>query len=51
MAKKSILVRDQKRQMMIDRYAAKRAELKELGSCFYRLLSGNFLQCISRSFH
>ncbi len=31
MAKKSILVRDQKRQMMIDRYAAKRAELKELG--------------------
>lgn len=31
MAKKSILVRDQKRQMMIERYAAKRAELKELG--------------------
>lgn len=31
MAKKSIVARDQKRQKMIQRYAAKRAELKELG--------------------
>jgi D-alanyl-D-alanine carboxypeptidase (penicillin-binding protein 5/6) len=31
MAKKSIVVRDQKRQRMILQYAAKRAELKELG--------------------
>ncbi len=31
MAKKSILVRDQKRQKMIQKYAAKRAELKALG--------------------
>lgn len=31
MAKKSIVARDQKRQAMIKRYAAKRAELKELG--------------------
>lgn len=31
MAKKSIIARDQKRQKMIKRYAAKRAELKELG--------------------
>ncbi len=31
MAKKSILARDQKRQKMIAQYAAKRAELKELG--------------------
>lgn len=31
MAKKSIIARDQKRQDMIIRYAAKRAELKELG--------------------
>jgi small subunit ribosomal protein S14 len=31
MAKKSILVRDQKRQRMIKHYAAKRAELKSLG--------------------
>jgi len=31
MAKKSILVRDQKRQRMIKQYAAKRAELKSLG--------------------
>lgn len=31
MAKKSIIARDQKRQDMIVRYAAKRAELKELG--------------------
>jgi small subunit ribosomal protein S14 len=31
MAKKSILARDLKRQKMIQKYAAKRAELKELG--------------------
>lgn len=31
MAKKSIIVRDLKRQRMIKQYAAKRAELKELG--------------------
>lgn len=31
MAKKSIVVRDYKRMRMIDKYAAKRAELKELG--------------------
>jgi small subunit ribosomal protein S14 len=31
MAKRSIVVRDAKRQVMIRRYAAKRAELKELG--------------------
>jgi small subunit ribosomal protein S14 len=31
MAKKSSIVRDQKRQRMIIRYAAKRAELKEIG--------------------
>lgn len=31
MAKKSIVVRDQKRQKMIKQYAAKRAELKALG--------------------
>jgi small subunit ribosomal protein S14 len=31
MAKKSIIVRDQKRQRMIIRYAAKRAELKAIG--------------------
>jgi small subunit ribosomal protein S14 len=31
MAKKSILARDLKRQKMIKQYAAKRAELKELG--------------------
>jgi small subunit ribosomal protein S14 len=31
MAKKSIVVRDLKRQKMIKQYAAKRAELKELG--------------------
>lgn len=31
MAKKSIIARDQKRQQMIRKYAAKRAELKELG--------------------
>lgn len=31
MAKKSIVVRDAKRQKMIRQYAAKRAELKELG--------------------
>jgi small subunit ribosomal protein S14 len=31
MAKKSIIVRDLKRQKMIKQYAAKRAELKELG--------------------
>ena len=31
MAKKSIVVRDQKRKRMIEQYAAKRAELKELG--------------------
>ena len=31
MAKKSMLVRDEKRQKMIDKYAAKRAELKAAG--------------------
>jgi len=31
MAKKSIIARDLKRQKMIRKYAAKRAELKELG--------------------
>lgn len=31
MAKKSSIIRDQKRQRMIKQYAAKRAELKELG--------------------
>ena len=31
MAKKSILARDLKRQKMIAKYAAKRAQLKELG--------------------
>ncbi|HUD10075.1 MAG TPA: 30S ribosomal protein S14 [Candidatus Saccharimonadales bacterium] len=31
MAKKSIIARDLKRQKMIQQYAAKRAELKELG--------------------
>lgn len=31
MAKKSIVARDLKRQKMITKYAAKRAELKELG--------------------
>jgi len=31
MAKKSIIARDLKRIRMIDQYAAKRAELKELG--------------------
>ena len=31
MAKKSIVARDAKRQKMIQKYAAKRAELKELG--------------------
>ena len=31
MAKKSMLARDAKRQRMIQKYAAKRAELKELG--------------------
>lgn len=31
MAKKSIVVRDAKRQKMIKQYAAKRAQLKELG--------------------
>jgi small subunit ribosomal protein S14 len=31
MAKKSIVARDAKRQKMIDKYAAKRKELKELG--------------------
>ncbi len=31
MAKKSIVARDAKRAKMIDKYAAKRAELKELG--------------------
>lgn len=31
MAKKSIVARDKKRQEMIKKYAAKRAELKELG--------------------
>jgi small subunit ribosomal protein S14 len=31
MAKKSIIVRDEKRKRMIAQYATKRAELKELG--------------------
>ena len=31
MAKKSMIARDEKRQKMIQKYAAKRAELKELG--------------------
>jgi len=31
MAKKSIIARDLKRQKMYEKYAAKRAELKELG--------------------
>jgi small subunit ribosomal protein S14 len=31
MAKKSIIARNEKRKAMIERYAAKRAELKELG--------------------
>lgn len=31
MAKKSIIARDAKRQKMYEQYAAKRAELKELG--------------------
>jgi small subunit ribosomal protein S14 len=31
MAKKSMIARDKKRQKMIQKYAAKRAELKELG--------------------
>ena len=31
MAKKSIVVRDQKRRRMLDKYAVKRAELKALG--------------------
>ncbi len=31
MAKKSMIARDKKRIEMIDKYAAKRAELKELG--------------------
>ena len=31
MAKKSMVARDQKRQKMIDKYAAKRAELKAAG--------------------
>lgn len=31
MAKKSMIARDLKRQKMIEKYAAKRAELKELG--------------------
>lgn len=31
MAKKSIIARDKKRRKMIDKYAAKRAELKEVG--------------------
>lgn len=31
MAKKSIVARDEKRQKMIEQYAAKRAELKSLG--------------------
>ncbi|NCU37524.1 30S ribosomal protein S14 [Candidatus Saccharibacteria bacterium] len=31
MAKKSMIARDVKRKMMITKYAAKRAELKELG--------------------
>lgn len=31
MAKKSMIARDKKRRMMIQKYAAKRAELKEMG--------------------
>lgn len=31
MAKKSMIARDKKRQKMIEKYASKRAELKELG--------------------
>lgn len=31
MAKKSMVARDEKRKKMIEKYAAKRAELKELG--------------------
>lgn len=31
MARKAMVVKDQKRQKMIDKYAKKRAELKELG--------------------
>lgn len=31
MAKKSMIARDKKRQAMIEKYAAKRAELKEMG--------------------
>ena len=31
MAKKSMIARDKKRQKLIQKYAAKRAELKELG--------------------
>ncbi|HET6747220.1 MAG TPA: 30S ribosomal protein S14 [Candidatus Saccharimonadales bacterium] len=31
MAKKSMIARDKKRQMLIAKFAAKRAELKELG--------------------
>lgn len=31
MAKKSMIARDEKRKRMIQKYAAKRAELKELG--------------------
>ncbi len=31
MAKKSMIARDKKRQQMIQKFAAKRAELKELG--------------------
>lgn len=31
MAKKSMIARDKKRQQMIQKYAAKRAELKEMG--------------------
>lgn len=31
MAKKSMIARDKKRQQMIERYAEKRAELRELG--------------------
>lgn len=31
MAKKSMIARDKKRRVMIEKYAAKRAELKEMG--------------------
>jgi small subunit ribosomal protein S14 len=31
MAKKSMIARDKKRQKLIQKYAAKRAELKEMG--------------------